>query len=108
MVEEFVIEIQEVLARIRARAPLKNGVSSQRGLKHSYVRRALKLMALVLSKKHNDADECFRPRPKGLPDEPALFVVTFWRTDVCLQSDVSMASSPESLRANPVIQRCPN
>ncbi len=54
-----------------SRAPLKNGVSSQRGIKHSTARRDLQLMALVLSKKHNDADECFRPRPKGLPGEPA-------------------------------------
>ncbi len=90
------------------RAPLNNAVSSQRGIKHSYARRALKLMALVLGKKHNNADGCFSPRPKGLTGEPALFVVTFWRTDVCRQSDVSIAYSPVSLRANCVIQRCPS
>ncbi len=60
-----------------ARAPLNNGSSTQRALKHPDTRRTSQLMAIVLSKKCNAVDGSFRVRPLGLIGKSPLVVVTY-------------------------------
>ena len=46
----------------------------QHDLKHVAARRISQIMAIVLSKKYNNADTCFRPCPEGLTDQFVLSV----------------------------------
>ena len=57
------------------RAPLNYAVSSQRGLKHAYARRALKLMALAMSTTTQMG--ALGSARRGIQVSPPSFVVTF-------------------------------
>ena len=92
---------------VNAREPLNKYMVPLRDLKRAASRRVSPLMVIVLSKRRNDEDVRFRPRPSGQSACPDLFVVSFRQADAWFQRDASTSEQAECQRHYILTQRLP-